>query len=64
MSRESIQFYMCSMTFSSRTHFYGTSGTACENMFTIVVNDVRSRIVTDFIDSYDKCEPGFKECVP
>ena len=51
------------MTFSNRTHFYltGTSGTAYENIFIIVIKHVSSRIVTDLTDSCDKCRLGFRE---
>ena len=46
------------MKFSNRTYFYltatsGTSGIAYENMFTLVVKQVISRVVADFTDSYD-----------
>ena len=56
------------MTFLNRTHFYltwtsGTSGIAYENMFTFVVKHVRRRIVADFIDFYDYCEPDIRPTV-
>ena len=55
------------MMLSNRTHFYltgksPTSWIAYENMFTLVVKFVRSRIVADFTDSYDLCETGCNIC--
>ena len=44
------------VVFSDKTTFYltgtlGTSGIAYGNVFTLVVKRIRSRIVTEFIDS-------------